>query len=109
MAASNAVVIRSAYRELLKSIKVAFAGDSRLLSQAHTEAKTSFRKIPTDTNITNDTKSGVNIASQQGVEHALSVAKILRENVVQGEASSENPHHLSKNIMKQCIIINKID
>jgi len=64
-----------AYRHLLRSTRLAFAGDAPLLKAARSEAHNAFRK---------------NEALQSGelesaVKHAEEVAKILRENVVQGK------------------------
>jgi len=63
-----------AYRHLLRSTRLAFAGDAPLLRAARTEARNSFR-------------SNLSISGPEqvaAVKHAEEVAQILKANVVQG-------------------------
>ncbi|KAL1607101.1 Mitochondrial zinc maintenance protein 1, mitochondrial [Nothophoma quercina] len=68
-----------AYRNLLRSARIAFQGDSHVLSNARVEVRRNFennRHLQTGTE--EYTKS---------IAQAEEVAKFLRENVVQGEAT----------------------
>ena len=38
------------------------------------------------------------VEAEKGVEHALGVAQILRENVVQGQANEKDPQAFSKSL-----------
>lgn len=100
----NKRVVLFAYREVLKAIKDTFKGKSKhrdevnatkgapgdvsMMNKARVEARKQFNA---NRNATDDS-----VASEQGVEHALAVAQILRENVVQGEGAGSMPHHYSR-------------
>ena len=72
-AATPAVL--SAYRTLLRSIKLTFVNDTRMLTAAMTESRHSFRS-----------RSHVSDAEQEEhLKHAREIAEVLRTNVVQGE------------------------
>lgn len=63
--------------------------DENMILSARKFAADSFRK---DATLEHDYKNHGSVVAEQGVEHALSVAKILRENVVQGIADeSKSP------------------
>ncbi|KZF22684.1 hypothetical protein L228DRAFT_268070 [Xylona heveae TC161] len=71
-----------AYRQLLRSARVAFQGDARLLSAAREQARAGFesgRDLP----LSSDETSA-------RIAHAEEVAKILRHNIVQGQIENEN-------------------
>ncbi|KAH8590721.1 hypothetical protein B0O99DRAFT_520782 [Bisporella sp. PMI_857] len=66
----------AAYRSLLRSTRLAFAGDKPLLLAARAEARNSFRS-----------NAGLSPSSSEyaaAVRHAEEVAQILKQNVVQG-------------------------
>ncbi|KFA61801.1 hypothetical protein S40285_05608 [Stachybotrys chlorohalonatus IBT 40285] len=65
----------AAYRDLWRAARIAFQGDARMLSGAHSQIRQSFRS-------TADLGPS---GSVQAIEHARDVAKFLRENVVQGK------------------------
>ncbi|KAL8793421.1 MAG: hypothetical protein Q9195_004007 [Heterodermia aff. obscurata] len=56
-----------AYRDLLRSARIAFRGDTQLLTSAFSRARTAFKTHP-----------------PEEIRHAEEVARLLRENVVQG-------------------------
>ncbi|PSK43994.1 hypothetical protein B9Z65_1711 [Elsinoe australis] len=86
----NKRVVLFAYREVLKAIKDTFKGDVSMMNKARVEARKQFNA--------NRNAADDSVASEQGVEHALAVAQILRENVVQGEGAGSMPHHYKLNI-----------
>ncbi|KAI4656009.1 Mitochondrial zinc maintenance protein 1, mitochondrial [Alternaria ventricosa] len=68
-----------AYRNLLRSARIAFQGDMNTLFAARTEARNKFEE-----------NRNLRIGSeelQSSLVHAEEVAKFLRENVVQGQAA----------------------
>ncbi|KAF2280219.1 mitochondrial zinc maintenance protein 1, mitochondrial [Westerdykella ornata] len=70
-----------AYRHLLRSTRIAFQGDMKVLTAARLQARQNFeanRGIP----------AGSEEMAKQ-IAHAEEVAKFLRENVVQGQAVDE--------------------
>lgn len=67
----------AAYRHLLRSANLAFKGDTALLHASRSEIKANFQK---NASLPPDDPEVV-----KGIEHAQDVAKILRENIVQGE------------------------
>lgn len=71
----------AAYRQLLRSARIAFQGDVNTLMAARYEARKNF-----DQNRL--LYSGSKEASAK-IKHAEEVAKLLRENVVQGRAVDE--------------------
>ncbi|CAL8581483.1 Mitochondrial zinc maintenance protein 1, mitochondrial [Xanthoria parietina] len=76
----------SAYRNLLRSARVAFQDDTRVLASALATARSTFdssRSI-----IPNSSEARAAIA------HAEEVAGILRRNVVQGKGNGEDTFHL---------------
>ncbi|KAF3011163.1 Mitochondrial zinc maintenance protein 1, mitochondrial [Curvularia kusanoi] len=68
-----------AYRNLLRSARIAFQGDMNVLSAARVEVRKNF-----ETNRSLQTGSD---ELQKEIARANEVAKFLRENVVQGEAT----------------------
>ncbi|OAL00228.1 mitochondrial zinc maintenance protein 1, mitochondrial [Phaeosphaeriaceae sp. SRC1lsM3a] len=68
-----------AYRNLLRSARLAFQGDINILSAARAEVRKNFES---NRNLT----AGSEELSKQ-IAHAEEVAKFLRENVVQGQAA----------------------
>ncbi|KAJ4349754.1 Mitochondrial zinc maintenance protein 1, mitochondrial [Didymosphaeria variabile] len=69
----------AAYRNLLRSARIAFRGDTRMLSAARLEARKNF-----------ENNRGLATESEEytrSIAHAEEVAKFLRENVVQGQAT----------------------
>jgi complex III assembly factor LYRM7 len=68
----------AAYRHLLRSTRIAFQGDIPTLLSARYEARQKFES-------NRSLSSGSNELSEQ-IKLAEEVAKILRENVVQGQA-----------------------
>ncbi|KAJ4305310.1 Mitochondrial zinc maintenance protein 1, mitochondrial [Kalmusia sp. IMI 367209] len=69
----------AAYRNLLRSARIAFKGDMRMLSAARLEARKNFEN-------NRALATGSEELSKQ-ITHAEEVAKFLRENVVQGQAT----------------------
>lgn len=66
----------SAYRNLLRSIQIAFQGDTRLLTSALGTARSNFdssRSLPQQSP-----------EASAAIQHAKEVASVLRTNVVQG-------------------------
>ncbi|KAJ9668083.1 Mitochondrial zinc maintenance protein 1, mitochondrial [Coniosporium apollinis] len=71
----------AAYRHLLRSTRIAFQGDSFRLMSARHAARDGFEQ--------NRSLSPSSSDASNAVSHAEEVAKILRENVVQGQAMQE--------------------
>lgn len=67
----------AAYRHVLRSARIAFQGDHRLLAAAHHQARKEFNS---KRNLSPDGED-----ARQGIAHAEEVAQVLRKNVVQGE------------------------
>ncbi|KAM0806032.1 mitochondrial zinc maintenance protein 1, mitochondrial [Usnea florida] len=67
----------AAYRHILRSTRVAFQGDLRILSAARVEARSKFDQ--------HRLLSPSSTEAEQKVLEAREVARILRQNVVQGE------------------------
>ncbi|KAL1799844.1 hypothetical protein ACET3X_000186 [Alternaria dauci] len=70
-----------AYRNLLRSARIAFEGDMNTLFAARAEARKKF-----------ESNRDLRIGSEElqaSLVHAEEVAKFLRENVVQGQAAAE--------------------
>ncbi|KAF3002128.1 hypothetical protein G7054_g178 [Neopestalotiopsis clavispora] len=70
-----------AYRNLLRSARIAFQGDQPILNAALTQIRTGFRE-----NASLDPKSP---EIDGHIKHAEDVATILRENVVQGRRNGD--------------------
>ncbi|KAJ4335516.1 Mitochondrial zinc maintenance protein 1, mitochondrial [Didymella glomerata] len=68
-----------AYRNLLRSARIAFQGDANVLSAARIEVRKNFE---TNRHLQTGTEE-----FQKSLAHANEVAKFLRENVVQGQAT----------------------
>ncbi|KAK6581675.1 hypothetical protein PZA11_005372 [Diplocarpon coronariae] len=75
-----------AYRNILRSTRLAFGGDMQLIRAARTETRNAFLKnaalAPTDPQL------------GPAIAHAKEVAKILRENVVQGKLDEAGKYKL---------------
>ncbi|KAI4123846.1 MAG: hypothetical protein LQ347_005992 [Umbilicaria vellea] len=71
----------AAYRHVLRSTRIAFQEDIRLLAAARHEARKNFD--------TNRSLSSSSAQAAAGIAHAEDVARILRQNVVQGERVEE--------------------
>jgi len=67
----------AAYRHVLRSARLAFHGDASLLHAAQRQARDAFRS--------NAALQADDPAIAKAIEHAEGVAKILRENIVQGK------------------------
>ncbi|KAK6224781.1 mitochondrial zinc maintenance protein [Colletotrichum tabaci] len=76
----------SAYRHLWRAARIAFQGDDRVLAAAQHQIRQSFRDqatlAPTDS------------AYSQAIQKAEDIAKILRENVVQGKQDESRVYKL---------------
>ncbi|GJN81729.1 complex 1 protein (LYR family) domain-containing protein [Purpureocillium lilacinum] len=66
-----------AYRNLLRAARIAFQGDAPVLAAAQDQIRHEFRQRSALDSSSSDT--------QAALQHADEVAKILRENVVQGK------------------------
>ncbi|PSS14819.1 hypothetical protein M430DRAFT_51493 [Amorphotheca resinae ATCC 22711] len=75
-----------AYRHLLRSTRIAFAGDAPVLHAARAEARNGFRQ--------NAALSAGSPELAEAVKHAEEVAQILRHNVVQGKKEGEDLYKL---------------
>lgn len=78
---------QAAYRHLLRSARLAFQGDAPLLHAAKSEARASFLK--------NASLTPTDPAYAPAIAHAEEVAKILRENIVQGKRVEEGSDKFS--------------
>ncbi|KAH6973203.1 hypothetical protein BKA56DRAFT_593486 [Ilyonectria sp. MPI-CAGE-AT-0026] len=71
----------SAYRNLMRSARIAFQGDAPILAAAQVQIRNEFRQKasldPADASV------------PAAIQHAEQVAKVLRENVVQGKKIEE--------------------
>ncbi|KAF1942758.1 hypothetical protein EJ02DRAFT_433791 [Clathrospora elynae] len=74
-----------AYRNLLRSARIAFQGDMNTLFAARTEARKNFES-------NRDLRVGSE-ELQKSLVHAEEVAKFLRENVVQGQAQDDGENY----------------
>ncbi|KAL1892764.1 Mitochondrial zinc maintenance protein 1, mitochondrial [Sporothrix stenoceras] len=73
-----------AYRNLFRATRIAFQGDSRVLSAAREQIRTNFRE-----------KASLPEAEvQPAIQHAEEVASFLRANVVQGKREEEGVYRL---------------
>ncbi|KAF4462154.1 Mitochondrial zinc maintenance 1 mitochondrial [Fusarium albosuccineum] len=71
----------SAYRHLMRAARIAFQGDGPILSAAQLQIRNEFRQ-----------KASIDpSAAPAAIQHAEEVAKVLRENVVQGKKTEEGP------------------
>ncbi|KAF2153658.1 hypothetical protein K461DRAFT_292378 [Myriangium duriaei CBS 260.36] len=100
VAAQNRQVVRHAYREVWRAINFAFKDDQHMIQSARVFARGQFREDPS-TDPKNPLKTPGSAASEQGVEHALAVAQILRQNVVQGTADGNKPEVFKLNIHEE--------
>ncbi|KAH7045919.1 hypothetical protein B0J12DRAFT_741902 [Macrophomina phaseolina] len=76
----------AAYRNILRATRLAFQGDLAIMNAARAKARDDFdasRALE---------PNGVD--AQKQVAHANEVAKILRENVVQGQANEDGRYKL---------------
>ncbi|KAI9745083.1 MAG: Mitochondrial zinc maintenance protein 1, mitochondrial [Claussenomyces sp. TS43310] len=76
----------AAYRHLLRSASIAFKGDIPLLHAARDQARIGFQK--------NASLQLDDPAVATGIEHAESVAAILRQNIVQGKHIGDDRYKL---------------
>ncbi|KAF2458044.1 mitochondrial zinc maintenance protein 1, mitochondrial, partial [Lineolata rhizophorae] len=76
----------AAYRQLLRSTRVAFQGDEFMLNAARAQARSAFDQ--------NRSLSSGSEEAQKSVDHAGEVAKVLRENVVQGRSVEDGRYRL---------------
>ncbi|KAF8453610.1 hypothetical protein BGX38DRAFT_1268416 [Terfezia claveryi] len=67
----------SAYRNLLRAIRIAFQGDPPLLNAARAQSRSAF--------LSSRTLVADSPEAREAITHARDVAKVLRENVVQGQ------------------------
>ncbi|KAI8937369.1 Mitochondrial zinc maintenance protein 1, mitochondrial [Plenodomus lindquistii] len=75
-----------AYRNLLRSTRIAFQGDMTVLSAARAEVRKNFES--------NRSLSAGSDEYTKQIAHAEEVAKFLRENVVQGQATDTDQYQL---------------
>ncbi|PBP21759.1 hypothetical protein BUE80_DR007168 [Diplocarpon rosae] len=75
-----------AYRNVLRSTRLAFSGDIELIRAARIEARNAFRK--------NAALTAADPQLGPAIAHAKEVAKILRENVVQGKLDENGKYKL---------------
>ncbi|KAJ4313444.1 Mitochondrial zinc maintenance protein 1, mitochondrial [Fusarium piperis] len=69
----------NAYRHLMRAARIAFQGDINTLSAAQFQIRNEFRR-----------KASINPSgASAAIQHAEEVAKVLRENVVQGKKTDE--------------------
>ncbi|KAM5369960.1 hypothetical protein ACJZ2D_008759 [Fusarium nematophilum] len=76
-----AVPALNAYRHLLRAARIAFQGDAPILSAAQDQIRNEFRQ-----------KASLNPSdadASAAIQHAEEVAKVLRENVVQGKKTED--------------------
>ncbi|CAH0000563.1 unnamed protein product [Clonostachys rhizophaga] len=72
-----------AYRHLLRAARLAFEGDAPVLAAAQSQIRSEFIN-----------KSALDPSERPAaIQHAQDVARILRENVVQGRRETENDHN----------------
>ncbi|KAF4627199.1 hypothetical protein G7Y89_g10957 [Cudoniella acicularis] len=76
----------AAYRHLLRSTRIAFQGDTHLLTASRQEIRSGFRK--------NANLRLEDPALPGYIAHAEDVAKILVQNVVQGKHEGDNKYKL---------------
>ncbi|KAL2062157.1 hypothetical protein VTL71DRAFT_6423 [Oculimacula yallundae] len=76
----------SAYRSILRSARLAFEGDTHLLQAARNQARQTFQH--------NASMSLDDPAYAPAIAHAVEVAKILKENVVQGRLGENDRYKL---------------
>ncbi|KAG6991044.1 mitochondrial zinc maintenance protein 1 [Physcia stellaris] len=86
MVLSPSQIAIHAYRDLLRSARIAFQGDTRLLTGALSQARSAFEAGRSTS------PSGPEFEAQ--LKHAGDVARLLRENVVQGASSGEDRYQL---------------
>jgi len=75
-----------AYRTLLRSTRIAFQGDMHVLGAARAEARKNFDA--------NRNLAAGSDEHAQSITHAHEVARFLRENVVQGQATEADKYQL---------------
>ncbi|KAH7230421.1 uncharacterized protein BKA55DRAFT_598659 [Fusarium redolens] len=69
----------NAYRHLMRAARIAFQGDAPILSAAQLQIRNEFRQ-----------KASINASdAPAAIKHAEDVAKVLRQNVVQGQRTEE--------------------
>ncbi|KAK5999115.1 Mitochondrial zinc maintenance protein 1 [Cladobotryum mycophilum] len=68
----------AAYRSVMRAARTAFQGDAHVLAAAQTQIRQTFQE--------NSSLESAKI--QDAIKHAEDVAKILRENVVQGKQAN---------------------
>ncbi|KAF4306325.1 Mitochondrial zinc maintenance protein 1, mitochondrial [Botryosphaeria dothidea] len=76
----------AAYRNILRATRLAFQGDLAILSAARAKARDDF---DASRNLQPNSED-----AQKQVAHANEVAKILKENVVQGQANDDGRYKL---------------
>ncbi|KAK8160518.1 mitochondrial zinc maintenance protein 1, mitochondrial [Phyllosticta citrichinensis] len=76
----------AAYRNLLRSIRIAFEGDVATMNAARFEARNNFeanRDLPQDSKVL-----------EKSISKANEVSKFLKENLVQGKVTDEGKYQL---------------
>ncbi|KAF4434360.1 putative Mitochondrial zinc maintenance protein 1, mitochondrial [Fusarium austroafricanum] len=69
----------NAYRQLMRAARIAFQGDAPILSAAQLQIRNEFRQ-----------KASIDASdAPAAIKHAEEVAKVLRQNVVQGQKTEE--------------------
>ncbi|KAF2843440.1 hypothetical protein M501DRAFT_994367 [Patellaria atrata CBS 101060] len=74
-----------AYRNLLRSTRIAFQGDNRMIMGARAEARNKFRE--------NAKLKEFSKEAEEEIALAQAVATILKQNVVQGKAKDGSNHY----------------
>ncbi|KAG9500443.1 Mitochondrial zinc maintenance protein 1, mitochondrial [Fusarium musae] len=76
----------NAYRHLMRAARIAFQGDAPILSAAQLQIRNEFRQ-----------KASADAAdASAAIKHAEEVAKVLRQNVVQGQRTEEGKDTFSE-------------
>ncbi|KAJ4035695.1 Mitochondrial zinc maintenance protein 1, mitochondrial [Fusarium oxysporum] len=76
----------NAYRHLMRAARIAFQGDAPILSAAQLQIRNEFRQ-----------KASIDAAdASAAIKHAEEVAKVLRQNVVQGQRTEEGKDTFSE-------------
>merc|ERR1712169_97169 len=78
----------AAYRNLMRAARIAFQGDTPVLTAAQSQIRNEFRS-----------KSSLPESDRAAaLQHAQDVARVLRENVVQGRQQQGSEHRYKLNI-----------
>lgn len=84
---ANRFIALATYRHVLRATRIAFQGDNEVLAASRSLARESFTK--------GSSLVGGGIAASKALQHAESVAQILKENVVQGRNVGDDRYKLN--------------